>query len=182
MKLFMGLNGPNHLGKFSQIWKSLAGIFLPDGEVAALVVVKDDPSAAQAHDRYITAVAETEPLMGHMTWTEEENVTAIRFKLTPNAAGAQAIGDIVRVVFDATPVDDIADTGQAFTYLTTAVDDPAIDVEYNELTYIPKASLDDADGHWSRWFEFSLPLRRADFHYVDGNGATTDVNILAEVG
>jgi len=136
---------------------------------------------SQSHNRFIEDVAETQLLLGHMTWAAAEEVTAVRFKLMPGAGGTPpTVGDIVRVVFDASPIDDTTNDTQAWAWLAAAGGAEATDVEYNELSYIPKASLVGADDGWSEWFEFGGILRRADFLYVNGSGITTNMDILAE--
>jgi len=137
--------------------------------------------AAQHHNRFIQNVAETQALLGNMTWEETEAVTSVRFKLLPGAgATPPTTGDIVRVVFDPAPVDDINDNAQAWSWLQAAGASESLDVEYAELIYIPKTNLVDTEAGWSRWFEFGAPLRRASFLYVDGSGAVTNMDIIAE--
>jgi hypothetical protein len=78
------------------------------------------------------------------------------------------------------PVGDTTDDTQAWNWVQTAAASGDTDVEYNELVYIPAANLSSIESAWSQWFEFDYALRRADFHYVDGNGAVSDMDIIAE--
>lgn len=151
------------------------------GMVGDAAKVADVGRGSQAHNRYISGVAETQATLGHMTFTENQAVYRIRFKATVGA-GTPTVGDVVRVVFDAAPVDDITNDTQAWNWLQTATTSATVDVEYFEFVYIPSASLVDAEAGWSRWYEFTAPLRRCDFHYPNGTATTKELAITAEVG
>lgn len=98
-----------------QIAEGIALVGQPGG-----VFIDGNPNAGQAHNRKIAKVAETEAAMGHMSWSEEANVKAIRFKIV-DGDGSPVLGDIIRAVFDATPVDDITDSAQAWNWLQAIV-------------------------------------------------------------
>jgi len=152
-----------------------------NGHITTNGLYVDD--SLQSHNRYIqvagnTATTDVEP----MGWAEAEGVYAVRFKVIPGAAGTPgAIGDRVKVVFDASPVGDLTDVSQANTWLTTATVSPSTDVEYFELICgglydgTTEAAAVDA---WSVWFRFSSPLRRADFLAMDGDNS---FHVFAEV-
>lgn len=143
------------------------------GNLIGVTALRNDGEASQPHNRFIDTVGNTQALMGHMTWTENEDVTAIRFRIDGGTPG-----EIMKVVFDATPVDDITDDNQAWAWLQAATSDPAIDVEYFELVH---GGVDTTNNlyvpDWTDWFEFGGALRRADF-LAAGTGRT----IFAEVG
>lgn len=125
----------------------------------------------QPHNRYITGVGSTQAAIGHLTWTEAEDVHRVRFKV-----GGGSAGDLLRVVFDASPVDDTSNDTQALNWLQQAGSDEATDVEYFEIVqggagtglYIPE---------FTDYFEFAGPLRRADIIANSGSGYT----VFAEV-
>ena len=144
------------------------------------VHVADVGRAQQPHNRFINGVSDTQAELGHMTWEDDERVYSVRFKLVADS-GTTASGEVVRVVFDAAPVDDTTEDGQAWTWLQAAPSDQDTDVEYFELNYIAAADLTGANDGWSEWFQFSSPLRRADFLFVDGNSGADELGIFAEV-
>ena len=148
-----------------------------------IALVSDIGRPSQAHNRFIEDVAETQALMGHMTWTVSEAVYAVRFKATAGAgATPPTTGDVIRVVFDAMPTDDTTDDAQAYSWLQAATESENTDVEYVEFNLILPADIIAADAGWSEWYTFSAPLQRADFLFVDGSGSITNIDIFAEVG
>lgn len=137
--------------------------------------ITDVGRPGQSHNRFIEDVAETQATIGHITWTEAEEVYNIRLRATQGQGAGLAAGNILRVVFDASPVDDITDDTQAWAWLTAATGAAATDVEYFEVVVALDASADTAgsDGVWSEWFQFSYPLRRLDITYPGGTAAAS---------
>jgi len=123
--------------------------------IGSAAMVNPGGGESQSHNRLITGVTATSPGgIGHMTFTEEEAVYKIRFKTSGGAAG-----DVMKVVFDASPVDDTTNDSQAAAWLATPGSSENTDVEYFEFSQ-GSTTGDDA---WSEWFYFARPLRRADF-------------------
>lgn len=141
--------------------------------------VADVGRAAQSHNRYLSVVGNALATdVATATWTEAEGVYSIRIKVDATTAG-----NLVRFVFDATPVDDATDLVQAKTWLTpvAAAVTQATDVEYFEARgYAALAAEVGPVGvsEWSEWFQFSSPLRRLDIIAVD---IDEQVNVFIEV-
>lgn len=133
---------------------------------------------SQTHNRFVTSAGPSQATIASMTWTAAEEIYAVRFKVaqTSGDTGLTA-GDLIRVVFDASPVDDTTDTAQAWAWLQVATSSESADVEYHEFPYI---ATTDASGGWSDWFVFVEPLRRADFLYPGGTATSNEVDVYAE--
>jgi len=127
-----------------------------EDEIKGGVHIENDPNAGQAHNRFLDLVGTTLATdVATATWEADEAVTSVRFKVEGGTAG-----DMVRIVFDATPVDDNSDTSQAEAWLTpvAASAQANTDVEYIEV------KQGDADGidEWSEPKDFGAALRRCD--------------------
>lgn len=144
-------------------------------------IVTDGTRDSQPHNRYAGPVSETQAGLGHMTFTEEEAVYRIRFKAVA-LTGAPVAGDLVRVVFDAAPVDDSSNDAQAWAWLGDPPLSEDTDVEFFEFPFVPASSVDDADAVWSRWYTFAAPLRSVDFRYPGGTEGSVELAIHGEIG
>ena len=115
--------------------------------------VADVGLGAQQHNRNVSGITETTI----KTILLPTGVYAVRFRLSGGSNG-----DLCRVVFDASPIDDAIDTTQANAWLTTA-GDATTDQEYR--TFSQRDTTSDNDG-FSDWFTFdasSEGVRRIDF-------------------
>jgi len=165
----------------TKLWYALSSAFdtsnkpVTDGLGNGALNTITNESGGQPHNRFIEDIAETEASLGHATWTEAEGVRRIRFRFTQGQGSGLAAGDIIRVVFDAAPVDDTTDTSQAWSWLTAATSSETTDVEYIEIIVPLDASADTAgaDGVWSDWYELFYPLRRVDITYPGGTAAAS---------
>ena len=137
-------------------------------------VLSNDGSSGQAHNRLVSIAGNTLATdIGTATWGADEKVTACRFKVSSATSG-----QLVRIVFDATPVDDATDTTQAINWLTpvTAAANANTDVEYFEVTGAAQLTTEtDPAGvdQWSDWFDFGSYLRRVDAIAVTTDEATS---------
>jgi len=122
--------------------------------------------SGQSHNRYQEVPDNTAILS--MLWAEGEDVRSIRFLVRAGVGGAT--GDVIKVCYDPTPVDNSADTTVAAAWLTTAAAHESATVQYDQLVaYAPTAVTADS---WSEWRDFTFPLRRVAFQAVV-NGAYT---------
>jgi len=122
--------------------------------------------SGQSHNRYQEVPNNT--AIPSMLWAEGEDVRSIRFLVRAGVGGAT--GDVIKVCYDPTPVDNSADTTVAAAWLTTAAAHESATVQYDQLVaYAPTAVTADS---WSEWRDFTFPLRRVAFQAVV-NGAYT---------
>jgi len=154
----------------------LSGEFNSNNDPAANVLVGNDASAGQSHDRFQTLVAETRATMGHMTFGADEKVDNFQIKLVPKT-GTPAAGAVVRFVVDAMPVDDTTDDSQAWNWLQAATASEDTDVMYKEVKYVADANLSSGKDAWSEVFSMGSYIRRLDFHFPAGTAGTTDFDI-----
>lgn len=126
----------------------------------------------QSHNRYLTGI--TDSVIKSATWGADEKVKAVRFKLV---AGATAVvGDVVRVVFNATPIDNIADTVQAANWLATPVAAVDTDIESFDLVMGGQGVVNGYIPEWSDWFHFADDIQRVDL-LAETAGRTYDVKL-----
>ena len=141
--------------------------------------VADVGRAAQSHNRHLSVVGNTVATdVSTATWTADEAVYKIRLKAT-----AVTSSNLMRVVFDASPVDDPTDKTQAVNWLTAiaASVNSSTDVEYREFraAAVLTGEVDPvAPNEWTDWIDFSEPLRRLDVIAVDVDEAVT---VMVEV-
>ena len=135
--------------------------------------------SVQLHNRYLSVVGNALATdVATATWTEEEGVYQIRIKAT-----AVTSSNLMRVVFDASPVDDATDKVQAVNWLTpvAAAVNSSTDIEYFEFraAAVLTGEVDPvAPNEWTDWFMFSTPLRRLDVIAID---VDEQVNVFVEV-
>ena len=136
----------------------------------------------QPHNRFFSPIAETEATLGHLTWTEAEAVYKVRFHFR-EVTGTLVAGTEIRIVFDASPVDDTTDTTQAWNWIDAGgpSSSESLDVEY--FSYIVTADDEASLGITTRWYEFSSPLRRVDICHMGGTAAANahEISVTAEV-
>lgn len=110
----------------------------------------------QPRNRKVANVTNTKP-DGIGTILFDAGVYTARFKITGGNPG-----DIIKVVFDAPPVDDATSKSTAGTWLTTpATIDATYDIPYFELVQV-----DTPGQEWSEWYQFDINsdgIRRMDF-------------------
>ena len=130
--------------------------------------------AAQSHNRHLSVVGNTVAAdLSTATSTEAEGVYALRLQAT-----AVTSSNLMRVVFDASPVDTATDKVQAINWLTgvAAAVNSSTDIEYFEFrsAAVLTGEVDPiAPNEWTEWFQFSAPLRRLDVIAVDVDEAVT---------
>jgi len=130
--------------------------------------VVEGEHSGQPHNRYQEVPNNT--AIPSMLWAEGEDVRSIRFLVRAGVGGAT--GDVIKVCYDPTPVDDSTDTTVAAAWLTTAAAHESATVQYDQLVaYAPTAVTADS---WSEWRDFTFPLRRVAFQAV-ANAAYTIV-------
>ena len=149
-------------GFLAEYRKSLPVIADSNGNVV------EGEHSGQSHNRYQEVPDNT--AIPSMLWAEGEDVRSIRFLVRAGAGGFT--GDVIKVCYDPTPVDNSADTTVAAAWLTTAAAHESAMVQYDQLVaYAPTAVTADS---WSEWRDFTFPLRRVAFQAVP-NGAYTIV-------
>jgi len=155
-----------------------SGIYRPvNGHLTADGRYVDD--SHQPHNRHLSVVGNAVSTdVATATWTEVEAVYAVRLKAT-----AVTSSNLMRVVFDASPIDDATDKAQAVAWLTAvaAAVNSSTDVEYFEFraAAVLTGEVDPiAPNEWTEWFQFSSPLRRLDVIAVDVDEAVT---VMVEV-
>jgi len=140
-------------------------------KVAAVAIdsngnVVEGEHSGQPHNRYQEVPDNTS--IPSMLWAEGEDVRSIRFLVRAGVGGAT--GDVIKVCYDPTPVDNSTDTTVAAAWLTTAAAHESATVQYDQLVaYAPTAVTADS---WSEWRDLTFPLRRVAFQAVP-NGAYT---------
>ena len=91
--------------------------------------VVEGEHSGQPHNRYQEVPDNTS--IPSMLWAEGEDVRSIRFLVRAGVGGAT--GDVIKVCYDPTPVDNSTDTTVAAAWLTTAAAHESATVQYDQL-------------------------------------------------